>query len=125
LSGSLDILLLTGDLVTQSRVEAAATRCGAALRTATDAATLLARYAETPAQLLIVDLSASSVDVAAIVAQKKSRLSAPPTIIAFGPHVHEARLAAAEQAGCDEVLSRGQFFAQLDAILARFAAAKS
>jgi hypothetical protein len=33
--------------------------------------------------------------------------------------VHEGLLAAAQGAGCDEVLSRGQFFAQLDGIVRR------
>ena len=32
-----------------------------------------------------------------------------PAIVAFGPHVHEALLSAAREAGCDEVVSRGQF----------------
>jgi hypothetical protein len=53
------------------------------------------------------------------VAQLKTTPGAPPTIIAFGPHVHEALLDAATQAGCDEVFSRGQFFAQLDEIISR------
>ena len=38
-------------------------------------------------------------------------------VVAFGPHVHEERLAAAREAGCDVVVSRGKFFAELDAIL--------
>jgi hypothetical protein len=38
-------------------------------------------------------------------------------VVAFGPHVHEERLAAARNAGCDEVVSRGEFFARLDAIV--------
>jgi CheY-like chemotaxis protein len=125
LSSSLEILLLTGDLVTQSRVEAAAARCGVSLQTVSDSAGLLAKYDELPAQLVVVDLTLPSVDVSATVTQLKLRRESLLTIIAFGPHVHEARLAAAEQAGCDEVLSRGQFFAQLDAIVARFAAASN
>ena len=38
-------------------------------------------------------------------------------VVAFGPHVHEQRLAAARDAGCDLVVSRGQFFSQLETIL--------
>jgi len=38
-------------------------------------------------------------------------------VVAFGPHVHEERLAAAREAGCDEVLSRGEFFARVNAIV--------
>jgi hypothetical protein len=40
-----------------------------------------------------------------------------PQVVAFGPHVHETLLVAAEAAGCDLVLSRGQFFSRLDEIV--------
>jgi DNA-binding response OmpR family regulator len=123
LSGSRQILLLSVDLVTQSRVESAASRSGVTVRTVSDAAALVATFDELPAQLVIVDLAMPSVNLAATVAELKSRRESQLTIMAFGPHVQEARLAAAEAAGCDEVLSRGQFFSQLDAILARLAAA--
>jgi hypothetical protein len=42
-------------------------------------------------------------------------------IVAYAPHVHEDRLRAATEAGCNEVLSRGQFDRQMDDILARYA----
>jgi hypothetical protein len=45
--------------------------------------------------------------------------SAATRVIAFGPHVHEDRLAAARAAGCDSVLSRGQFFSQAENVLGR------
>jgi CheY-like chemotaxis protein len=122
LSGSRQILLLSGDLVTQSRVEAAAARSGVAVRTVSDAAALVSKFEELPAEMVIVDLAMPAVDLAAMVGTLKSRRESQLTILAFGPHVQEARLAAAEAAGCDEVLSRGQFFARLDAVLARFAA---
>jgi DNA-binding NarL/FixJ family response regulator len=122
LSGAPEIVLLTSDLVTQSRVEAAGRRCGALLRSVSDAESLIVKCVESSARLAIVDLTVASADLAAIVAELKSRQHSHPTVIAFGPHVHEARLAAAAQAGCDEVMSRGQFFAQLDSILARFVA---
>jgi hypothetical protein len=37
--------------------------------------------------------------------------------IAFGPHVQESLLAAARTAGCNRILSRGQFHAQIGEIL--------
>jgi CheY-like chemotaxis protein len=119
----MNVVLLTGDLMTQSRVEAAAVRCGASLRSASDSARLAAKSAESPASTVIVDLTLASLDVAPLVAQLKSLPGVKPLVIAFGPHVHEALLDAAAKAGCDEVLSRGQFFAQLDANLARWIAA--
>jgi DNA-binding NarL/FixJ family response regulator len=86
-----------------------------------DSTAVLARQAETVPQLVIVDLTLSTLDLATLVAQLKTAHDGRSTIVTFGPHVHEGRLAAAVAAGCDEVLSRGQFFAQLDAIVGRFA----
>ena len=69
------------------------------------------------ATTLIVDLSMASLGVASLVSRLKSNASSHPRIVAFGPHVHEQRLAAAREAGCDLVVSRGQFFLQLETIL--------
>ncbi|MEM7578104.1 MAG: hypothetical protein AAF328_11605 [Planctomycetota bacterium] len=38
-------------------------------------------------------------------------------IVAFGPHVDTDRLAAAKEHGADEVLTRGAFAAQVDALV--------
>jgi hypothetical protein len=59
-----------------------------------------------------------SLDIAALVDQLKLKAASATRTIAFGPHVHEERLAAARHAGCDRVVSRRQFFSQLDTILA-------
>jgi DNA-binding NarL/FixJ family response regulator len=116
----MDVLLLSADLMTQSRVEAAAARCGATLRTVVDPAAIVQVANESSARLLIIDLTLPSLGLASLVAQLKLPFAAAPVrIVAFGPHVHESLLTAAAQAGCDEVTSRGQFFTQLDAILAR------
>lgn len=69
------------------------------------------------ANTLLVDLSLSSLDVASLVAQLRSGDGSGTRVIAFGPHVHEQRLTAAREAGCDLVVSRGQFFSQLETIL--------
>jgi DNA-binding NarL/FixJ family response regulator len=119
LTGSKNVVLLSADLMTQSRIEAAARRCGLALRSTFDSESLLAKCAKPPAALVIVDLTLATVDIASVVSQLRSLPGAGPAVIAFGPHVHQALLDAANRAGCDEVLSRGQFFAQVDAILAR------
>ncbi len=69
--------------------------------------------------LVLLDLTTASLDVRELVPRLRAQASQPISIIAYGPHVHEATLAAAREAGCDEVLARGQFDAQLDTILAR------
>ena len=111
------VVLLSSDLMVVSRVEGAAARLGTTVRiTSTPSQAVDCGNAD-EAKVLIVDLSSPSLDIAALVNQLKSKQSAATRVVAFGPHVHEQRLAAARDAGCDQVVSRGQFFAQLDTIL--------
>ena len=73
-------------------------------------------------RLVLVDLSLASLDLPAAIAAV--RASSPQArIVAFGAHVNEALLDAARQAGCDEVLSRGQFHRQYVDLLRDAAAA--
>jgi DNA-binding NarL/FixJ family response regulator len=72
-------------------------------------------------QLVIIDLATAELDVKKLIESLQLNDSVP-RVVAFGPHVHEEKLAAAREAGCDDVISRGQFFSQLDAILPRGAA---
>jgi len=115
------VALVTDDLLAASRVEGAAQRAGVVLKTYSDAASVVARCRDQRVDWLIVDLAARSGDAAMIIEQFNSAGADRPTIIAFGPHVHEKLLAAAADAGCEQVTSRGQFFAQLDAMFSRFA----
>jgi CheY-like chemotaxis protein len=124
LANQLNIALLTSDLMVTSRVEGAAQRVGVSLKSVATLEALVSQVAGSAVRLVIVDLSTPSLDVAALVGRVKSLGEASPAIVAFGPHVHESLLAAARDAGCDEVVSRGQFFAQLDAILQRAISAR-
>ena len=94
------------------------------LRLAADAEAAIDACAIAADLLVIVDLATPGFDVGvarrAIEGVARIRV---PAIVAFGPHVHEASLEAARAAGCDEVLSRGQFLSQADAIIARHATA--
>ena len=74
-----------------------------------------------PAALVLVDLTTRGLDIASLVERARALADSRPTIIAYGPHVHEAVLVAAEAAGCDQVLSRGQFMARVDASIAAHA----
>jgi CheY-like chemotaxis protein len=109
-------VLLSADLTVMSRVQGAAAQNGVNTRVVSSAAALDERASGEPATLLIIDLSAPQLDVRSIVERFRT-MSPEGRIVAFGPHVHEQRLAAAREAGCDEVVSRGQFFAQAEAIL--------
>jgi len=120
---SLHAIVLTPDLMLRSQVSGAATRVGATVAVVSSAEQLLQRVAETlqqdsPSQpyLVVLDLSTDRIDVAELVTRLREALPAQSRLLAFGPHVHKQRLAAAAEAGCDAVLSRGEFHAHMDKI---------
>ncbi|MBI2823988.1 MAG: response regulator transcription factor [Planctomycetia bacterium] len=115
-------LLLTTDLATSSKVSAAAARQGTRLAVAMSVEALCDKAAAEGFDIAILDLSAAGLDVRALVRRLRALPAPPRAILAFGPHVHESLLAAAREAGCDAVVSRGQFHAQVDRILAGEAA---
>jgi CheY-like chemotaxis protein len=111
------VVLLSSDLTVLSRVEGAATRLGQSVRSASGEALAVELCKDDDARTLVVDLSMQSVDLASLVNQLKANEGSGTRVVAFGPHVHEQRLAAAREAGCDLVVSRGQFLSQLETIL--------
>jgi DNA-binding NarL/FixJ family response regulator len=111
----MSVILVTADLIVVSRVEDAVRRAGFATVVVSSEKAAVECDAQ-QATVVVIDLGSPLHDLRAIVAHFKANVP-PPRIVAFGPHVHEQRLAAAREAGCDEVVSRGQFFAQMDSIL--------
>lgn len=111
------VVLLSSDLMVVSRVEGAAAQTGAKIRAASNAAAAIEFCSDEQVDVLIVDLSMPALDPTALVTQLRADASHSVRVVAFGPHVHEERLAAAREAGCDTVMSRGQFFSQTNAIL--------
>lgn len=113
------ILMLTGDLVFASRAAGAAARIGVTLRTAATPESLVEQLAAAGAGALVVlDLTTRGFDPHVWVPRFRESVSPPSAILAYGPHVQEASLAAAVEAGCDRVFSRGQFNARMDEIFA-------
>lgn len=114
-----DVLFISTDLMFSSRVSGAAQRSGVTLRSTAslDAASLQPTDRNDAPRLVICDLSTSGLDIAAAVAACRA-VELPPRIVAYAPHVHEAKLQAARAAECDAVYTKGQFDAQLDTILA-------
>jgi DNA-binding NarL/FixJ family response regulator len=109
------VILISADLTVVSRFQGATAQAGLSMRVASSQTAAIDCDAEN-AGLVVIDLGAPLNDIRAIVEQFKANAS-PPRIVAFGPHVHEAKLAAAREAGCDEVISRGQFFGQMESLL--------
>jgi DNA-binding NtrC family response regulator len=118
------VVLLSGDLMGASRVEGAARMASVEFRMVGNVDAAVECCAAQPVMLVMVDLATAGLDVAALVERLKGRSNHVPTIVAFGPHVHDAVLDAAKEAGCDQVVSRGQFMSQADAIVARFSTNK-
>lgn len=110
-------VLLSGDLMVVSRVEGAAKLAGATIQAVSNAPRAFAVCEAEAAQVLVIDLATAAIDLAALVSQLRASRGPSLRIVAFGPHVHEDKLAAAREAGCDVVVSRGQFFSQVDTIL--------
>jgi CheY-like chemotaxis protein len=115
------IVFFTTDLVFPSRVAGIARRLNVPLDLVTSDEALLAKISadNEPPLVVLLDLNCAVVDVCRTMPLLKS-LPCPPKTIAFGPHVHEAKLVAAREAGCDVVLTRGQFDAQMEAVLKGF-----
>ncbi len=117
------LLLASGDLMLCSRVEGAARKLGLTLVTALEESKICAICAEEkrPA-VLLVDLRLPGLDVQQLVAAVRAGEGGSVPILAFGPHVHEMRLAAAREAGCDLVVTRGQLDRDLESFLQQLTA---
>lgn len=116
-------LLLTADLFFCSKVAAAAARQDRHVETALGIEAFWEKVAAHQVDLVILDLATPGLDTRELVPRLRGLAPArrgPPAVVAFGAHVHEAKLSTAAEAGCDLVLSRGQFNAQVDEILSRF-----
>lgn len=113
-------ILLSSDLMLMSAAQGAADRHGATVAVVGDANALADRLASEPIALVAIDLRTNGLDVSSVVEQV--RTAAPAAVIlAGGPHVQRDSLAAAVAAGCDEVVTRGQFEGRLDALVAKLA----
>ena len=111
--------LLSSDLFFASKITGTADAIGLKVRVFNRAEDVVAATAETAARFLIVDLSLPGLDIAGLAAAIPH--DCRPEIIAYDAHVRTDQLAAAQSAGCDAVLSRGQLSSQLPELLGRFA----
>lgn len=114
------VLFLSSDLVFSSRLASAGQRVGATVSAVSSLEAAIARIQAEPVKLVILDLAAGSIDPASAVAKIREAASGL-SIVAYGPHVHEAKLEAAKASGCDEVLTRGAFDSRMDQVLTRYA----
>jgi CheY-like chemotaxis protein len=113
---SVELLFVSGDLFLGSRVRASAEAHGRTLDVAGSGPLALDRIASGTYRLVLVDLETPGLRIGELVESVRAQ-DDPPTMVAYGPHVHEARLEAARQAGCDQVLTRGQFDKSLPVLM--------
>jgi CheY-like chemotaxis protein len=111
------VAVLTSELMTRSRIAAAAERLEIPTEFASSADALVNLVRERSTELIILDLEQPGLQPAELVSTLRATRANGLQVVAFGPHVHEARLQAATAAGCNRVLARGKFYAELDAIL--------
>ena len=110
-----DVVFLSDDLMFAPRVSGAVLSAGWTLReVGTPTAAIASTDTDTP-RLLIVDLDTTGLNIHELLSNLPD--SAPPSVLAFGPHVHHQRLEAAREAGCTMVVSRGRFSSDLSSLL--------
>lgn len=108
------VILFSSDLMLISTVGGTAAAAGHHFCTVANAADLMQKMADDNV-LFCLDLSASGADPEIVAA--KIPAETLRSAIAFGPHVHIAKLDAARQAGFGRVLSRGQFVMRISELL--------
>ena len=117
------VIVLTSDIAVASFTRGAAEQAGADCITALDVASLLRRCAElSAAPLVFVNLETRGLAIEDLMASLEEAPVKPVAVVAFGPHVHEAKLQAARDAGCQAVLSKGGFHARASELVAQFLA---
>ena len=114
-------LLLSQDLFFSSKITGTANVLGVKFTVKNSAANVLAaleNHAET-IRLVVIDLSLPGLKIGDLITAFPETFR--PDVIAYDAHVKTESLQAAQAAGCDEVLSRGQFSSRLPEIIGRYA----
>jgi hypothetical protein len=107
------------DLWFTSKVTGTATELGYRMRVAGDPGTVRRLIEESRPRLILVDLTAGDLATPQALGEY-GRLAGPSAwLVAVGPHVDAAGLAAARAAGCRLALPRSKFSADLPALLRR------
>jgi CheY-like chemotaxis protein len=111
---------LTADLLFSSRVTSLSAQLQRQVELLTLPAavdTLLNDPQAPQPDLVLIDLTMPGVDLATLVPRLRE-IASSPKIIAYAPHVHVDKLATAKAAGCDVVMTNGEFSRKIGEILA-------
>lgn len=111
------IVAIVPDLFFSAKITETAKHVGATVEFARSETELLGKTAD-PAALIVLDLNAAGMDTVSIVAKLKALPALADTpCVGFVRHEMSELIAAARQAGCDQVLSRNAFSKNLPQIL--------
>lgn len=113
-------LLVTSDLMLSSQATGAATRAGCELSVMANVDAALKTMVDQPVGLVVLDLGTAGNEPGEVLPQLRAAATQKLSVVAFGPHVHKQRLEAAREAGCEMVISRGQFHAQAEEIMRQY-----
>lgn len=121
---ALRILLISPDLLSTSRIAGLARPVPARVETLRD---LDDEPREGPFDLVLLDLQSFPGDAAVIVARVAKLIERQAgaagrvaKLVAFGPHVQKERLADAQAAGADAVVSRGELLGSFPGLVKRW-----
>ena len=110
-----DVLVLIDDLFFQAKLTETARQVGVALQMVGTGDALLAAVAANPPHLVVVDLNARGGALEAL--ERLHAAGNPLPVIAFLSHVQVELAERARAAGCQQVLPRSKFTAELATIL--------
>jgi DNA-binding NarL/FixJ family response regulator len=110
------IVLLTNDLMFQSKVSGAVRNAGKQLIVDRSVERVVERADANAVKLVLIDLSLQTLDLETAIRSLHDEFG-NASVMAFGAHVDVARLDEASRAGADSVLTRGQFDRDLNEIV--------
>jgi len=111
-------LLVSRDLFFISKVTGTASSLGIELRVAAEAQSAAQLANAETFQCIFIDLADDGLNVSEFFANLKAGWTVP--VVAFGSHVATARLQAAREAGCTDVMPRSRFSASLPELLQKY-----
>ena len=113
----MQVILLSTDLMLCSRVGHAANDRGMGFASAANLDAAVKRCDDDDACLVVVDLRTPGLQIGQVVETLRDHPTSTVRIAACAPHVREADLNAAREAGCDFVLTRGQLDRDVNGLL--------
>jgi CheY-like chemotaxis protein len=111
-------LLISRDLFFTSKVTGTASALGVEVDVIGDGQAAAERVGSHDYRCIFIDLADPGLELGVFFAGLKG--DSHPPVIAFGSHVATARLQAAREAGCDEVMPRSRFSSSLPELLLRY-----